>query len=189
MRKIWSIGHSRSTYAEIEKHLRAHAISAVVDVRTYPSSKMAPEFNKRFLEHNFPQAGIKYFFMGKELGGRPDGDEFYDSEGRVDYRKLSESSIFGQGMTFLDKLAGHERVAVLCSEGKPDGCHRHLLIERASSKLDLEWHHILPDGITVQLPIQTESDVNTLFDWGEKDPWKSLLSVRQAEAQNPSSMH
>ena len=189
MRQIWSIGHSRSTFSDIEKILRSHGISAVVDVRTYPSSKMAPEFNKRFLEQNFPIAGIKYFFMGKELGGRPDGDEFYDSDGRVDYRKLSESQVFRQGMGLLDKLADCERVAILCSEGKPEGCHRHLLIERASSDLGLEWHHILPDGVTVKLPLQAESDLNTLFDWGDKKPWKSLLSVRQAGAQDPSSMH
>jgi uncharacterized protein (DUF488 family) len=189
VKQIWSIGHSRSTFSEVEKLLRATAISAVVDVRTYPSSKMAPEFNRRFLEQNFPKAGIKYFFLGRELGGRPDGDEFYDSDGRVDYRRLSESPIFEQGMTFLDNLTRDERVAVLCSEGKPEGCHRHLLIERASSEMGLEWLHILPDGIAVKLPPQEDSDMNTLFDWGDKKPWKSLLSVRRDEQPNHSSKH
>jgi len=41
---------------------------------------------------------MKYLFMGKELGGRPDGDEFYDSEGHVLYWRVAESHLFLDGI-------------------------------------------------------------------------------------------
>ena len=37
------------------------------------------------------EAGLRYLYLGKELGGSPDDLSFYDADGRADYRMISET--------------------------------------------------------------------------------------------------
>src|SRR5829696_9023919 len=116
-RAILTIGHSNYSLEAFIELLRAHRIEVLVDVRSQPYSKYTPHFESRALKESLPAAGIKYLFMGKELGGRPDGDEFYDSEGFVLYSRLAESPLFLEGISRLE--SGMEqglRVAIMCSE-------------------------------------------------------------------------
>ena len=56
-----------------------------MDVRSYPASRYAPQFNRKSLASALEANGIGYAFMGAELGGRPKEAEFYDAAGRVLY--------------------------------------------------------------------------------------------------------
>lgn len=75
---IYSIGHSNQPMEAFLELLHKHSVQALVDVRSYPYSKYVPHFNGPDLAHAAGQVHIQYHFMGKELGGRPDRDEFYD---------------------------------------------------------------------------------------------------------------
>ena len=79
-------------------------------------------------------AGIQYLYLGKELGGRPNDWRFHDDDGYVLYNKLAESPMFKEGISRLIQGASDYRIAVMCSEAKPDSCHRHLLIAPGSGR-------------------------------------------------------
>ena len=66
--RIWTIGHSRHEIQQFIEILKKHEISALVDVRTYRSSKMAPQFNEQTLKSSLSAQGISYLEMGNELG-------------------------------------------------------------------------------------------------------------------------
>jgi uncharacterized protein (DUF488 family) len=43
----------------------------IVDTRSSPYSKFAPQFDQAPLRRTLEEAGIKYLYLGAELGGRP----------------------------------------------------------------------------------------------------------------------
>src|SRR5262249_52338180 len=77
---IFSIGHSNQPLEAFISLLQQHKVQVLVDVRSSPYSKYVSHFNGTQLASAVRQVSIKYLSMGKELGGRPDGDEFYDVE-------------------------------------------------------------------------------------------------------------
>ncbi len=85
---IYTIGHSNQELASFLALLTMHGVEVVVDVRSAPYSRYAPQFDKRALETAVVGAGMRYLYLGKELGGRPDGAEFYDSDGRAIYSRV-----------------------------------------------------------------------------------------------------
>lgn len=68
--QLWTIGHSTHTQLQLMDLLQQHNMQVLVDVRTIPRSTKNPQFNKDTLSEVLPQQhGIKYVWMGKELGG------------------------------------------------------------------------------------------------------------------------
>lgn len=186
-KQIWTIGHSKHEATHFIELLNQHQITAVVDVRTIPMSKMAPQFNEAALKLVLIEAGISYIPMGKELGGRPTPDDMYDKDGRVYYNRLAESQEFKQGLSRLQIGVEQFRIAIMCSEGKPDGCHRHLLVGRVLATQGFEVINILPDGTTkTYKELSPELNQYSLIDLGEEESWKSVLPVRQESQQNDS---
>ena len=183
--KVWTIGHSRHEFGAFAKLLEQNSIEVVVDVRTIPNSKMAPQFNEITLRKSLEERNLEYIFMGKELGGRPDGDHMYDEKGHVLYNKLAESDLFKVGVERLLNGISKYRIAIMCSEGKPEGCHRHLLISRVLQDSNIEVFHILTDGSSIAYQeIAKEDNQIALIELEGGEPWKSVLSVRQVSQQN-----
>jgi uncharacterized protein (DUF488 family) len=188
VRRVWTIGHSRHELVAFLELLKDNEISALVDVRTIPMSRMAPQFNEGSLKKALTETAITYISMGKELGGRPSEDFMYDSEGRVFYNKLAESEIFKTGVERLLKGSDKFNIVIMCSEGKPDGCHRHLLIGRVLHEMGIEVVNILVDGsLKNYKQLSPEESQMPLIDLGEEEPWKSVLPVRQESQQSDSS--
>ncbi len=63
---------------------------------------------------------IDYVFLGRELGGRPTGAEFYRENGIVDYERRAEAPDFKVGIERLLELAREPQTAILCAEENPD---------------------------------------------------------------------
>ena len=157
---LLSIGHSTHPIEVFVEHLRGHAVESVADVRSTPFSRFNPQFNRHALERDLEAAGIRYLFLGEELGGRPDGDRFYDQEGHVLYGRMAESPRFQSDLARLVKRAERSRVAVMCSEEDPAGCHRFLLVTRVLYLRGVDVAHIRGDGST-----QRTEDVDSFQDW------------------------
>jgi uncharacterized protein (DUF488 family) len=164
-------------------------------VRTAPFSRFNPQFNRRDLEFGLKEQGLRYVFLGKELGGRPDGDEFYDLDGHVLYGRMAETEAFKAGLNRLLDGAGQYRVAMMCSEEDPTDCHRFLLITRVLHTRDVSVVHIRADGTT-----QRTEDIKTFQDWAEgglematldgtsaRSPWRSTRSVSRGRQPQSSS--
>lgn len=134
--------------------LNDNRIEVLADVRSYPHSKYSPQFDRASLERAAKDQGIKYLFLGDELGGRPPGDEFYDAQGHVLYAKVARVDFFRNGIERLKQGAQNYRVAIMCSEENPTDCHRRLLVGRVLTGESVNILHIRGSG-----QVQPEQEV------------------------------
>ncbi len=183
--ELWTIGHGTLAFERFVGALQQNEITAVADVRTVPASSRAPDYNSAALKRALPAANIAYVQLGKELGGRPPEDEFYDKTGHVLYRPLSQSPRFLSGLERLEVGTREGRVAVLCSESDPDRCHRNLLVGRAMRMREYRVTHILSSGRTKPFDDHLVSGVG--LPGLEEDPWRSLVRVRLEPPLEPFS--
>ena len=95
---IMTIGHSNHPIEKLVGLLQASAVEVVVDTRSQPYSKYTVQFNREALQSAIAGAGMKYLYLGRELGGRPEGAGFYDAEGHVLYARVAESRPFREGI-------------------------------------------------------------------------------------------
>jgi uncharacterized protein (DUF488 family) len=188
---LFSIGHSNVPLEKFLGLLEGWRIHVVADVRTSPRSRYVPHFDAEPLRLALHNQGIRYVFMGDQLGGRPDGDEYYDRHDHVLYGRLAQSQPFLDGLDRVVTGSTQYRVALLCSEEDPTQCHRYLLISRVLGDRGIPVHHIRGDG-TAQRDAdlhKTESQA-ALFSAGNgEEPWRSIRSVSRRSQQPSSSAH
>ena len=149
---IFTIGHSRHTADHFLALLRAHKIDRLVDVRSQPCSKWAPQFDKADLARLLYDGGVDYVYLGRQLGGRPDGREFYRQDGSVDYAIRAVDPDFVDGISRLVVLAQERRIVILCAEEDPSYCHRRLLVAPALMRAGATVVHVRGDGHLEQEP-------------------------------------
>ncbi|MDI6853790.1 MAG: DUF488 domain-containing protein [Deltaproteobacteria bacterium] len=143
---IWTIGHSNQPLARLVELLRTHKIQVVADVRSRPYSRFAPQFNRQALAKALPEHDLRYLFLGKELGGKPQEPAFYLADGSLDPERFTARPEFQRGLKRLLGEAAHFRVSLMCSEADPLKCHRSLLLAPELVKRGVKVLHILPDG-------------------------------------------
>ena len=142
---VLTIGHSTHPLATFVELLRMNAVTALADVRSAPHSRFNPHFNRENLEKALVAHGIRYVFLGRELGGRSDDPSCYRN-GRVHYALLAQTESFRAGIERVIRGAGEHRVALMCAEKEPLDCHRTLLVAPALTKARILIEHILADG-------------------------------------------
>ena len=187
--RVHTIGHSNHTVEHFLNLLRTHAVQVVVDTRSQPYSKYATQFDHEALKLALQDAGVRYLYLGRELGGRPEGDEFYDDEGHVLYDRVATTCLFQEGLTRLERGIREYKVALLCAEENPAGCHRRLLVGRVLLDHGIQVEHIRGDGrieTEEEVAAQTDPDRDqlSLFGKAEAEPWKSIPSVLRKKRPN-----
>lgn len=108
-------------------------------------SKHAPEYCKVELSSALAHHGIRYLPFGHSLGGRPDNSSVY-RDGYVDYDLLLASPNFVNGIKRIVRgaHAGHV-LAIFCSEGSPERCHRSKAVGRALVEHGVRVLHVDTD--------------------------------------------
>jgi uncharacterized protein (DUF488 family) len=185
---VWTVGHSNHELERLVRLLHAARIEFVIDVRSYPYSRYAPQFNREALEASIPRHGMRYVFLGEQLGGRPTLEEHYDVDGHALYGPMSEEQAFTDAVQRVIHRAREHRLALLCSEAHPRHCHRRLLVGKVLTESGVRLEHILPEGDvhseeTVVLP--GENAQCSLL--GEEEPWRSTQSVSRRARLSTSS--
>jgi uncharacterized protein (DUF488 family) len=155
---IYTIGYGNRHIDRFIDLLKYRKIEYLIDVRSSPRSGYNPDFSGTQLEKKLPSVGIKYVFMGEELGGRPSDPNCYTEDGKVDYEKTRQSRLFQSGMERLFKANHDQRLTLvlMCSELRPEDCHRSKMIgeELALEGWDFDVKHIDEEG-----EIKSQSDV------------------------------
>ena len=149
---VLTIGHSTHSIDAFITLLRQHGVTALADVRSTPFSRFNPQFNKEALESSLKAHGIKYVFLGRELGARSDDRACYEN-GRVQYARLARTESFHCGLDRIIRGARKHRIAMMCAEKEPLECHRTILVARALAEHGVAVNHILADG-----RLETHSD-------------------------------
>jgi len=143
MTAIYTIGYGARDIDAFIAALRRYNIAYLIDVRSQPYSRYKPDFSKDALEEHLRRGGIRYVYMGDTLGGRPDDPTCYDAEGKVDYTAVTQRDFYQAGIERLTKAWSQGlSVSLMCSEGKPESCHRSKLIGKTLAARGLPVAHI-----------------------------------------------
>lgn len=151
--KIYSIGHSNVPFSEFYGRLKEHGISAIADVRSKPYSQYLPQFNREDMAIRLKGGGIRYVYLGAELGGRPNDPSLY-RDGHADYFGMSKTETFKNGIARLISGAAKFKLAMMCSERDPSTCHRCLLIGRFMADNGVDVQHIEKDQVKSQFQVE-----------------------------------
>jgi uncharacterized protein (DUF488 family) len=190
--RVWTIGHSNHPFEHFLSLLKLHSVEVVADVRSQPYSKFATQFDHEAMKRALSDAGLRYVYLGRELGGRPEGEDFYDPEGHVLYDRVAATPLFQEGISRLERGIREFRVAVVCAEEDPAACHRRLLVGRVLIDHGFRVEHIRGDGrIQTEEEVAAESnpgrDQLPLFGKAGADSWKSIPSVSRKKRPSSSS--
>lgn len=143
---IYSTGHGNKNIDKFTRELKTFNIKYLLDIRSVPYSKWNPSFKKKQLEKELRNHDIIYVYIGDKLGGYPTDKSCYDTKGNVDYELIKEKEFFREGIQRL--LTANEKnitLAIMCSEAKPEKCHRSKLIGEELLKHDISLKHIISE--------------------------------------------
>ena len=147
---IYTVGHSTYPIERFVELLGQHTVKALVDVRSFPSSRRWPQFNQGALQNSLANAGVEYRWM-KQLGGRrhgvrPDSPHTaWTHPAFHSYADYADTDEFGAGLDELIEIATSRRVAYMCSEGLWWRCHRRIISDHLLVR-GCTVDHIMPDG-------------------------------------------
>ncbi len=187
-RTAWTIGHSNHTVERLIELLQQHLIDVVADVRTSPYSAYSTQFNKAELQLSLAAHGIRYVYLGTELGGRPADAAMYEADGRVRYDMVADGATYLEGIERLIRGVEQYRVALLCGEEDPISCHRRRLVGRTLVQRGLLLEHIRGDGsISTEADLQareaTEFPERFQLTLDGAPPWRSEHTVKRRDAR------
>ena len=134
MKKIYTLGTAYRSQEDFIEIISSCNIEAVIDVRSYPSSKLE-HFRRVNLENILSKERLAYHYMGKELGGFRKG-------GYVNYALTEE---FELGISVLENIAIQKTSVIICAEKFPWKCHRRY-IAKALHKKGWIVEHIIDKG-------------------------------------------
>ncbi len=154
---IYTIGYGNRSIEEFVELLQRYEIKFLVDIRSQPHSRFKPEFSRDALEKRLKQHHIRYISMGDALGGRPIDD-------RVDYARVREKPFYQKGISYLHTAWEKQlHVALMCSEAKPQECHRSKLIGNTLIEQSIEVVHIDETG----KKFKTQKEINEILTDGQ----------------------
>jgi len=113
---IWTIGYGGRSKKNLLEILKEHNIRVVVDVRSFPTSKVE-DFKRENMAKWLSENSKKYVWLGKELGGYRRGG----------YEKYMKSDDFKRGIEKLIEIAKKNKTCILCLERNPKYCHRRFI--------------------------------------------------------------
>ena len=180
---MYTIGYGAREIDDFLAVLKANGIRYLVDVRSHPYSRYKPDFSKDALAAHLERAGIRYVFMGDSLGGQPQDASCY-VDGKVQYDRVAATDFYRQGIERLRDAFGQQlALALMCSEGKPEQCHRSKLIGKTLAAANIPVLHIDEDDQPI-----THEDVMLRVKGGQPslfgDDFQKLTSRKRYQVHN-----
>jgi uncharacterized protein (DUF488 family) len=173
---IYTVGYGNRSIEDFVKLLQDYDIKFLVDIRSQPYSRFNPHFSKDALEKQIRQHHMRYIFMGDTLGGRPKDSSCY-VDNKVDYARVREKSFYQKGISYLHIAWGKQlHIALMCSEAKPQECHRTKLIGNTLTEQNIDIAHIDEVGA-----IKTQLQINQILTDGQPTlfPEESLVTMSE----------
>jgi uncharacterized protein (DUF488 family) len=143
---VLTIGHSRHAIERFLALLAQHGVELLIDARSQPYSRFSPQFSRKALAAAVEAGGVRYRFLGDELGGRPPQPACYRADGTLDPDRVEQLAGYQRGIDELVAEIARGRAAVMCAEEDPVRCHRRLLIARTLVRRGIEVVHIRGSG-------------------------------------------
>lgn len=122
---IWTIGHSNKPFIDFAELLLSADVQTVIDCRSKPYSRFQ-QYNQSRLARALEDCGILYEYRGHNLGGLGVNIEQEEAIDELAQRSRHD-----------------ERIALLCSEGKPQECHRGTVLTPLFNEQQVSIEHLL----------------------------------------------
>ena len=90
--RVFTIGHSTHDIDDFIGLLKKHKVNCLIDVRSQPYSRIAPQFNKDGLNSLLKRHDILYAHFEKEFGARHTKLSLLDVDNKVDFDKVRKSA-------------------------------------------------------------------------------------------------
>jgi uncharacterized protein (DUF488 family) len=143
--RLYTIGHSTHTIAELVALLQQAGVDLLVDVRAFPRSRTNPQFNEDTLPGSLAAVGIGYRHL-VALGGRrqrsrealPSPNTLWRNQSFRNYADYAATEAFRAGLDELRSLMRERCCAIMCSEAVWWRCHRRIIAD-----------YLLAEGIPV----------------------------------------
>jgi len=151
---VFTIGHSTHPIGEFVALLRESGIDLLVDVRSFPGSRHAPQFNSETLSRSLAEAGITYRHM-RALGGRrsrrkddpPSPNGLWKNAAFRNYADYAMSGEFRTALAELVALSRRHRCAVMCAEAVWWRCHRRIIADYLLAAGESVGHIMAPHSV------------------------------------------
>ena len=129
---IYTIGpRDNEPISDLVKRLKTRGITAVADCRSRTESRRLPQYT----QHNFKQTllvnGIRYAYVGNQVGDHPESKALYDDHGNLKRTSLVRTRLYREGINRL--ATGTEKnfvVAVFDTDPEDPTAHRNRCIAR-----------------------------------------------------------
>ncbi len=143
--RLYTIGHSTHTIAELVALLQQVSVELLVDVRAFPRSRTNPQFNEDTLPGSLAAVGIEYRHLAA-LGGRrhrsrealPSPNTLWRNQSFRNYADYAATDAFRAALDELRSLVRQRCCAIMCSEAVWWRCHRRIIAD-----------YLLSEGIQV----------------------------------------
>lgn len=133
MRLIYTLGTSNRTTERFLNLIKAFGIQVVIDIRRFPTSRFE-HFKKEKLKALIESEGMRYVYLGEELGGYRKGG----------YKSFIHSPQFLSGLDKLEREGERGLSLILCAERFPWRCHRRF-VAQALQERGWEVQHIIDE--------------------------------------------
>ncbi len=139
---LFTLGYGNRSPVQLFDLVKARECNYLADVRSAPYSSYHKEFNRENLERMCREYGLKYLYLGDQLGGKPNTDDL-DEQGHANYKVMAQKPSFIEG---IDRLEIAQKkgvsVALMCAELRPESCHRTKLIGESLAARGITLYHI-----------------------------------------------
>ncbi len=139
MNKIYTIGFTKKTLEDFITRLKKAGVQRVIDIRLNDSSQLSGFAKSQDLKFILKQFGIEYISVkglapDKALLDKYREDKDWD-EYEVNFKALMDSR---NAKNLLNELQLDKKVSCfLCSEDKPEKCHRRLVAEMLDKSFEI----------------------------------------------------
>ena len=145
--KIYTIGFTKKTAQTFFELLKANGVQRLVDIRLRPSGQLAGFAKQDDLPYFLDRlaGGCSYVHLPELAPSDEILDNYRDKKDWADYETQFQALMDQMNIPGALERSSFERqiCCLLCSEDKPDHCHRRLVAERLAEQWsDAEIIHI-----------------------------------------------
>jgi uncharacterized protein (DUF488 family) len=142
---IYTIGYGNRPITDFIDLLRRYSVACLVDARSLPTSRFRPDYRQKAFQAHLEAVGIEYWWVGAALGGKK-VDPSCLVDGKIDMERLVALPAFREAADAVASTARQKTLALMCSELRPESCHRSWMLAPAMEARGLEVLHIDENG-------------------------------------------
>ena len=151
--KIWTVGHSTRTVAELAAVVKAHGVEQIIDIRTVRRSRANPQFNEAVIGKALGKRDVAYR-IDEALGGRRGkakrppalANDAWENASFKNYADYALTAEFRAGLAELIRQAKQRPSAIMCAEAVWWRCHRRIVADWLLAR-KVEVFHIMSETV------------------------------------------